>query len=71
MNLFGSRALEFSHQENMRLIDILVGDVGITMVATLTGGVSVMLYPSFRIFQNKKRSYLIGGLRDKVPGVAY
>ena len=51
--------------------DVASGGFGMTMVIQFRGGKFARLEPAFMIFQNESQNYLIRGITDDVPGVAY
>jgi hypothetical protein len=65
-NIFVSKG-----EKDVKLMDIVSGSEGFTVVMTLKGGMDAKIMNLFVIFKNKDSSYPISNVPDNVPHVTY
>lgn len=71
INMSNGRTLGFSGDKDTRVMDVVSGGEGMTMMVRITGGPNATIGPPFMVFKNKDRSYPLRNCQDNVPGVSY
>lgn len=65
------RNLDIKGDIEVKLSDVVSGDVGMKIMVMIGRGSKAHLEIPFIIFQKERRSYNIQGVQDIVPGVCY
>lgn len=71
INIDNGHKLGFSGETEVKYADVVAGREVMTMVVRLSGGRDARIELPLIVFTSNDRSYLIHGVADIVPGVAY
>lgn len=71
INMSNGRTLGFAGDKDTRVMDVVSGGEGMTMMVRITGGAGATIAPPFMVFKSKTRSYPLRNCQDNIPGVSY
>lgn len=71
VSMDNGKTLGFCGDEQVKYANVTSGDEKMTMLVCLSGGPHAIIELTLKIFKNKDQNYLIKGVPDNIPGIAY